>query len=255
MNMIEIERALRELRLSGIADTLSTRVMQAQAAQQPFLETFAAMLQDELDRRRSRLMERRFKRSGLGERLTLVDFDWRFNPKLPRSACFELHTLKFIAEGANALIIGKPGTGKSHVAKAVAYQATLQGYDARYVEADTEFAQYGLATSSEQAELLQGWIEPDLLVLDDLFLARRIADVSAELLQAIVHHRYKLRRAIVITSNRVVQDWGKYLGDATMATTILDRLMHRCAMLEFEGKSYRLKEAAQRLAVKVETSD
>ena len=255
MNMIEIERALRELRLSGIADTLSTRVMQAQAAQQPFLETFAAMLQDELDRRRSRLMERRFKRSGLAERLTLVDFDWRFNPKLPRNACFELHALKFIAEGANALIIGKPGTGKSHVAKAVAYQATLQGYDARYVEADTEFAQYGLATSSEQAELLQGWIEPDLLVLDDLFLARRIADVSAELLQAIVHHRYKLRRAIVITSNRVVQDWGKYLGDATMATTILDRLMHRCAMLEFEGKSYRLKEAAQRLAVKVETSD
>ena len=255
MNMIEIERALRELRLSGIADTLSTRVMQAQAAQQPFLETFAAMLQDELDRRRSRLMERRFKRSGLAERLTLVDFDWRFNPKLPRSACFELHTLKFIAEGANALIIGKPGTGKSHVAKALAYQATLQGYDARYVEADTEFAQYGLATSSEQAELLQGWIEPDLLVLDDLFLARRIADVSAELLQAIVHQRYKLRRAIVITSNRVVQDWGKYLGDATMATTILDRLMHRCAMLEFEGKSYRLKEAAQRLAVKAETSD
>ncbi len=255
MNMTEIERALRELRLSGIADTLSTRVMQAQAAQQPFLETFAAMLQDELDRRRSRLMERRFKRSGLAERLTLVDLDWRFNPKLPRSGCFELHTLKFIAEGANALIIGKPGTGKSHVAKAVAYQATLQGYDARYVEADTEFAHYGLATSSEQAELLQGWIEPDLLVLDDLFLARRIAEVSAELLQAIVHQRYKLRRAIVITSNRVVQDWGKYLGDATMATTILDRLMHRCTMLEFEGKSYRLKEAAQRLAVKVETTD
>jgi DNA replication protein DnaC len=229
MNMIEIERALRELRLSGIAETLSTRVMQAQAAQQPFLETFAAMLQDELDRRRSRLTERRFKRSGLDERPSLADFDWRFNPKLPRSACFELHTLKFIGEGANALIIGKPGTGKSHVAKAVAYQATLQGYDVRYVEADTEFARYGLASTTEQAEQLKGWIEPDLLVLDDLFLARRIADVSAELLQAIVHQRYKLRRSIVITSNRVVQDWGKYLGDATMATTILDRLMHRCA--------------------------
>jgi hypothetical protein len=99
MNMVEIERALRELRLSGIAETLSTRVMQAQAAQEPFLETFAAMLQDELDRRRSRLMERRYKRSGLDERVTLADFDWRFNPKLPRSACFELHTLKFIAEG------------------------------------------------------------------------------------------------------------------------------------------------------------
>ena len=254
MNMIEIERALRELRLSGIAETLPTRVMQAQAAQEPFLETFAAMLQDELDRRRSRLTERRFKRSGLDEKVSLADFDWRFNPKLPRSACFELHTLKFIGEGANVLIIGKPGTGKSHVAKAVAYQATLQGYDVRYVEADSEFARYGLASTAEQAEQLKGWIEPDLLVLDDLFLARRIADVSAELLQAIVHQRYKLRRAIVITSNRVVQDWGKYLADATMATTILDRLMHRCAMLEFEGKSYRLKEAAARIAITPESS-
>ena len=254
MNMTEIERALRELRLSGIADTLSTRVMQAQAAQEPFLETFAAMLQDELDRRRSRLLERCFKRSGLAERLTLADLDWRFNPKLPRNACFELHTLKFIGEGANALIIGKPGTGKSHVAKAVAYQATLQGYDVRYVEADAEFARYGLASAPEQAEQLRGWVEPDLLILDDLFLARRIAEVSAELLQAIVHQRYKLRRALVITSNRVVQDWGKYLGDATMATTILDRLMHRCAMLEFEGKSYRLKEAAARIAMTPESS-
>lgn len=196
MNMIEIERALRELRLSGIAETLSTRVMQAQAAQQPFLETFASMLQDELDRRRSRLTERRFKRSGLDERLSLVDFDWRFNPKLPRSACFELHTLKFIGEGANALIIGKPGTGKSHVAKAVAYQATLQGYDARYLEADTEFARYALASDSERTELLKDWVTPDLIILDDLFLARRISEHAAEVLQVPVSRNCSALAAI-----------------------------------------------------------
>ena len=207
MNMHEIERALRELRLSGIAATLSTRVMQAQSTQEPFLDTFAAMLQDELDRRRSRLTERRFKQSRLDERPTLADFDWRFNPKLPRQACFELHTLKFIAEGGNGLIIGKPGTGKSHVAKAVAYQATLQGFDVRYVEADTEFARYALASSAEQAALLRSFVEPDLVVLDDLFLARRISEASAELLQTVVHQRYKQRRSLIVTSNRVVQDW------------------------------------------------
>ena len=131
----------------------------------------------------------------------------------------------------------------------MAYQATLQGYNVRYVEADTEFAQFSLASPDEQADgCCATTSSPTSLVLDDLFLARRITDASAELLQTVVHQRYKLRRSIVVTSNRVVQDWGKYLGDNTMGTTILDRLMHRSALLEFEGKSYRLKEAAARIA-------
>ena len=115
MSKHEIERALVELRLSGMAATLDTRVLQAQASEQPFLETFCMLLQDELDRRRSRLTERRFKQCGLDERLSLADFDWHFNPKVPRQACFELHTLKFIKEGINGLLIGKPGTGKSQI--------------------------------------------------------------------------------------------------------------------------------------------
>ena len=254
MNTNDIELTLRTLRLTGMANTLQTRVMQAQVAQEPFLATLASLLQDELDRRQSNLMARRFKQCGLDERATLADFDWRFNPKLPRAACFELHTLKFVSEGANALIVGKPGTGKSHVAKAVAYHATLQGLSVRYVEADSEFARYALAQADERARALKDWVGADLLVLDDLFLARRTSEQGAELLQLLVHQRYKLRRPIIITSNRVVQDWGRYLGDATMATTILDRLMHRCAMLEFEGKSYRLKEAAARLAINPENA-
>ena len=85
-------------------------------------------------------------------------------------------------------------------------------------------------------------------MLDDLFMARRIAQESTDELQSIVHKRYKLRRSILITSNRIIADWDKYLGDSALASTILDRLMHRSVLLEFKGRSYRLKEAASRLA-------
>ena len=247
MNMNDIERALKPLRLSGISTTLSPRVLQAQGAQQSFLETFGLILQDELDRRKSRLNERRFKQSGLEERQTLQDFDWSFNPTLPRRECFELHTLKFIPQGGNAILLGSPGTGKSHIAKAIGYQATVAGYNVRYLEADTDLARHALGSPYEQQKLLYKALHCDLLILDDLFLARSISEAAAELLQSIVHQRYKRHAAIVLTSNRLIDDWGKYLGDNTAATTIVDRLMHRAALLKFEGKSYRLKELASRI--------
>ena len=107
----------------------------------------------------------------------------------------------------------------------------------RYLEADSALAAYALGSEDEQRQQLRALDDADLLVLDDLLLARRISDKAAELLQTLVHQRYKLKRSIVVTSNRVVQDWGKYLGDNLMATTILDRLMHRAHILEFEGKA------------------
>lgn len=246
MNTTDIERALKQLRLSGISATLSTRVLEAQSSQQSFMETLGMILQDELDRRKTRLNERRFKQSGLDERQSLQDFDWGFNPKLPRRECFELHTLKFIAQGANAILLGSPGTGKSHIAKAIGYQATLTGYNVRYLEADTALARYALGSAYEQQQIVFKTLNCDLLILDDLFLARRISETAAELLQTIVHQRYKRHASILLTSNRMIEDWGKYLGDNTAATTIVDRLMHHAALLKFEGKSYRLKELATR---------
>jgi len=126
--------------------------------------------------------------------------------------------------------------------------ATLRIVDAGYdVEADSELARFALCNPREQQQVIESYLEPDLLVLDDLFLERKIRDASAELLQTILLRRYKLRRGLAVTSNRVVQDWGKYLGGRTMSTTIPNRLMHRCMMLEFEGRSYRPKEAAAKL--------
>jgi DNA replication protein DnaC len=254
MTLPEIERALGQLHLSGVRDTLETRVLQAQGSQQPFLETFALILQDELDRRQSRLIDRRYKLSGLEDKPTLAELDWSFNPKLPRQACFELQALRFIAAGENALIIGKTGTGKSHVAKAVAYQAILQGHRVQYLETDDFFNRYALSPAAQRETRLRAIMDSDLLVLDDLFLSHTIAEDAGALLQTLIHQRYKLHRSVLVTSNRVVQDWGAYLGDNTMSTTILDRLMHHCHLLEFDGRSYRLKEAAETLARKTKNS-
>ena len=246
MSMVEIEKALKQLRLSGVRATLETRLIEAQASNLSFLETFSAILQDELDRRASRLLERRYQLSGLDERASLAEFDWGYNPKIPKRTCFELHTLKFIAEGDNAILIGPPGTGKSHVAKAIAYAAVRSGLRVLYAEADELLSAIVQAAPTDKRRQLKPIIDADLLVLDDLFMARRIAQESADELQSIVHKRYKLRRSTLITSNRIIADWDKYLGDAALATTILDRLMHRSVLAEFKGRSYRLKQAMTR---------
>ncbi|MCB1805589.1 MAG: ATP-binding protein, partial [Candidatus Competibacteraceae bacterium] len=83
---------------------------------------------------------------------------------------------------------------------------------------------------------------------DDLFMARRIAQECADELQSLIHKRYKLRRSVLITSNRIIADRDAYLGDTALATTILDRLMHHSVLAEFQGRSYRLRQAAGRLA-------
>lgn len=104
------------------------------------------LLQDELDRRRSKLIERRFHQSGLEEKKTLTEFDWGYNPKIPKRACFELVTCKFVQNGEDAIIIGSPGTGKSHIAKAAAHAAILVGHRVMYREAHALFSELFEAT-------------------------------------------------------------------------------------------------------------
>jgi DNA replication protein DnaC len=247
MSMTELEQALRALRLSGMIDTLQARALQVANHEMDFAEAFSWLVQDELDRRRSRLLDRRFTQSGLPERKDLKNFDWNYNPKIPKRELLELATLKFIDAREGALFIGPPGVGKSHIAKALAQMAVQRGYKVIYREAHVLIEEINEARELGELRKYRAQLKSaELVVIDDLFLRKLPANAGDELADVLMS-RYE-KYSTIITSNRGIEDWPKLLGDVVVVTPLLDRVMHRGHLLKFEGKSWRLKEAADRVA-------
>jgi DNA replication protein DnaC len=239
--LAELQRNLKTIRLHGMSATLETRLVQANQGAS-FAEVFACLVQDEMDSRNSRLVETRFKASGLPERPTLTEFDWGFNPKLPKKEIYEL------VSGADALLIGSPGTGKSHIAKTVAHAAIQTGYKVVYREAHVFFEDlFESDQLRRRKKVSRLFSETDLLVIDDLFLRKNVPKQASDDLLEIILNRYASRKSTVLTSNRPLEDWGKLLGDNAASSAIQDRLLHRGHLLKFEGRSYRLKQASVRL--------
>jgi DNA replication protein DnaC len=135
MNILELERALRQLRLGGMASVLETRLRQAQAEPMSPIDLLSCLVSDELTRRSDRLLERRRKQAGFRDASkTLDNFDFAFNPKINRSLVFDLATGSFIDRREDALFLGPGGTGKSHLAQAIGQSVIQQGYKVLYRE-------------------------------------------------------------------------------------------------------------------------
>ena len=248
MSVVEIEKQLKALRLHGMLSTLESRVLQASQGNVPILEGLAWLLQDELDYRYSRIKQRHLKVSGLKELKTLSEFDWSFNPKLPKKEIYELVTTKFVQNGQHALFIGAPGTGKSHVAKTIAHAAIQSFHKVIYREAHAFFEDiFEAHQTNNKKRAYKLFSEADLLVIDDLFLRKNMPADAGDYLLDIIIERYSAKKSTLITSNRPIEDWGLLLKDNAASSAILDRLLHNGHIMKFEGKSYRLKEAAKRL--------
>jgi DNA replication protein DnaC len=244
MNLNELQRALRQLRLGGMASVLETRLRQAQAEPMAPIDLISCLLSDELTRRSDRLLERRRKHAGFRDpHKTLDNFDFAFNPKMNRSLVFDLAAGNFIDRREDALFLGPGGTGKSHLAQAIGQAAILQGHKVFYRETHRLLEELADATlDGTRKRYMESVSTVALLIIDD-FGMRRLPQTAAEDLLEIIMRRYE-RVSTMLTSNRPVEDWGKLLGDVAAVSAMLDRLLHHGHLLKCGPKSWRTKTAA-----------
>jgi DNA replication protein DnaC len=241
MNLTELQRALRQLRLGGMATVLETRLHQAQVEPMAPIDLMSTLVSDELSRRSDRLLERRRQEAGFRDaNRTLDNFDFTFNPKMNRSLIFDLATARFLDRREDVLFLGPGGTGKSHLAQAIGQSAILQGHRVIYREAHVLLEELADASvDGSRKQYMTRLAAAALLIVDD-FGMRKLPASAAEDLLEIIMRRYE-RASTVLTSNRPVEDWGKLLGDTAAVSSMLDRLLHHGHVLKCGPKSWRTK--------------
>ena len=240
-----LQTALKQLRLSGLLASLEVRLQEAASHGLNHAEFLELVLQDELLVRSDRLFKRRVKAAGFREQKTLDDFDWSFNPAVPKKRVFDLASGRFIREHRDVLWLGPPGVGKSHLVQAIGLHVVRADFVVLYrsiFDVVRDFLHDDVLGSDDK--VLSRYLKPDLLIIDDMGM-KQLPRRSGECLFEIIMRRYETR-STMMTSNRPLEDWGKLLGDVPSATAILDRFLHHAEILQITGKSYRLRNQAQR---------
>jgi DNA replication protein DnaC len=240
-----LQEYLKQLRLSGLAQSLEVRLSEASGNRLDHAEFLELILQDELAVRGSRQIERRVRAASFRETRNLDEFDFSFNTSIKRRQIEELATCRFIREKSDVLLLGPPGVGKSFLAQAIGHQAIKAGMLVLY-RSIFDLARDFLSeeeTPAQQDKILSKYLKPELLVIDDMGM-KQLPRRSGEYLLEIIMRRHE-NRSTMMTSNRPLEDWAKLIGDVPAATAILDRFLQHATIIQITGKSYRLRNGKE----------
>lgn len=231
---------LATLKLEAIADRLASALEAAENDQPTYTEFLAELIGAEVKADQERRLQSRLRFAKLPALKTLEQFDFDAQPALDRHLVEELATLRFIEEKANALLIGPPGVGKTHLAIALGHKAIHAGYRVYYTTAaDLVARTEKAALEGRWASTMRFWNGPALLIVDELGYLPMPGEAASHLFQ-VINRRYE-NGSIVLTTNRGIADWGEIFEDTTVATAILDRLLHHATVLTIGGDSYRMR--------------
>lgn len=230
---------LKQLRLSGMISTLDIRLQEARANQLDYAQFLELLVLDELGVRGGRRIDRMLKSAGFVNLKPLSHFDWQFNPNLCRSRFYEFATCAFVRKHTDLLFIGPPGTGKTHLAQSIGYEAVKQGLTVRYCSIFDVVREFMEDETLTNHKVLTKYLKPDLLIIDDMGL-KQLPKRAGEYLFEVIMRRYEVRSTLM-TSNRPIEDWGHLIGDVPTAGAILDRLLSNAEVIPFKGRSYRIR--------------
>lgn len=208
------------------------------------------ILREEAAKRRLGRFDRRFAKSGLKEKKTIEVFDFSFQPKLDKSQVLELARLEFVQHSEDVFFTGKTGAGKSHILKALALRA-CEHMSVRYARCvDLINDLYAGLADGSYLRRMKAWCSPPFIVIDDVGLGqlkkRNDEPTAAHMLFDLLDRRHG-KGSTAMSSNIGLAEWGRYLGDATLASAILDRVAMNAIHIDFDGPSYRQHVAKQRL--------